>query len=96
MTFNIIGLFCFALVELGIPTVVSKIIDDGIAKQDIAYVWWMGLIILILALIGSAGTVLLIYASSKISMRPETSAMIFSQNHKHFLMPNMINLEFRP
>ena len=46
---------------------VSKIIDDGIAKQDIAYVWWMGLIILILALIGSAGTVLLIYASSKIS-----------------------------
>lgn len=67
MTFNIIGLFCFALVELGIPTVVSKIIDDGIAKQDIAYVWWMGLIILILALIGSAGTVLLIYASSKIS-----------------------------
>ena len=57
MTFNIIGLFCFALVELGIPTVVSKIIDDGIAKQDIAYVWWMGLIILILALIGSAGTV---------------------------------------
>ena len=67
MTFNIIGLFCFALVELGIPTVVSKIIDDGIAKQDIAYVWWMGLIILVLALIGSAGTVLLIYASSKIS-----------------------------
>ena len=38
MTFNIIGLFCFALVELGIPTVASKIIDDGIAKQDIAYV----------------------------------------------------------
>ncbi len=67
MTFNIIGLFCFALVELGIPTVVSKIIDDGIAKQDIAYVWWMGLIILVLALAGGAGTVLLCYASSKIS-----------------------------
>ena len=87
MTFNIIGLFCFALVELGIPTVVSKIIDDGIAKQDIAYVWWMGLIILILALM---------HPQKFQPMRPETSAMIFSQNHKHFLMPNMINLEFRP
>ena len=77
---------------------VSKIIDDGIAKQDIAYVWWMGLIILILALIGSAGTVLLIYASSKISTNAARDIRndIFLKIHKHFLMPNMINLEFRP
>ncbi len=67
MVFNIIGLFGFALVELGIPTVVSSMIDDGIAKQDIAYILWMGLVLLGLALLGSAGTILLCYASAKIS-----------------------------
>ena len=31
---NIISVFGFALVELGIPTIVSEMIDNGIMNQD--------------------------------------------------------------
>ncbi len=34
---NIISVFGFALVELGIPTIMAKVIDKGIANGDIEY-----------------------------------------------------------
>ena len=39
---NIISVFGFALVELGIPTIVSEMIDNGIMNQDKQYLIRMG------------------------------------------------------
>ncbi|CUP63142.1 MAG: ABC transporter ATP-binding protein [Clostridium baratii] len=64
---NVISVFGFALVELGIPTIMAKIIDVGILNNDIPYIKKMGLIIIAISLIGSCGTILLGYCSSKIS-----------------------------
>jgi ATP-binding cassette subfamily B multidrug efflux pump len=64
---NVISVFGFALVELGIPTIMSRIIDNGIVHNDIAYVKKMGLIIVVISIIGVMGTILLGYCSSKIS-----------------------------
>ena len=65
--FNIISVFGFALVELGIPTVMANIIDVGIANRDVGYIQAMGLVILVISIIGTCGTVALGYCSSKIS-----------------------------
>ena len=64
---NLISVFGFALVELGIPTVMAKVIDKGIAYNDIAYIKKMGLIITVISIVGVIGTILLGYCSSRIS-----------------------------
>ena len=64
---NVISIFGFILVELGIPTIMAKVIDKGIANSDINYIKTMGLIIVVISIIGVLGTILLGYCSSKIS-----------------------------
>ena len=64
---NVLSVFGFALVELGIPTIMAKIIDVGIVYNDIPYIRKMGIIIVVISIIGSIGTIILGYCSSKIS-----------------------------
>ncbi|MEG3041476.1 MAG: ABC transporter ATP-binding protein, partial [Clostridium sp.] len=64
---NVVSVFGFALVELGIPTIMAKVIDQGILNSDIQYIKRMGLIIVGISIIGVLGTILLGYCSSKIS-----------------------------
>ena len=45
LALNIISVFGFALVELGIPTIVSEMIDNGIMNQDKQYLIRMGIVI---------------------------------------------------
>lgn len=67
LVLNVISVFGFALVELGIPTIMAKVIDHGIVYQDISYIKRMGVIIGIISIIGVIGTITLGYCSSKIS-----------------------------
>ena len=64
---NVISVFGFALVELGIPTIMAKVIDTGIINNDINYIKKMGLIIGFISIVGVLGTILLGYCSSRIS-----------------------------
>lgn len=64
---NIMGIFSFVAVQLGIPTVMAWMIDNGIGRGDIAYIKNMGGIMLIVCILGGAGTILLTFASSRIS-----------------------------
>ncbi|MBU3175217.1 ABC transporter ATP-binding protein/permease [Clostridium estertheticum] len=67
LVLNIISIFGFALVELGIPTIMAKVIDIGIANKDILYIRHMGIVIVVISIVGSMGSILLGYCSSKIS-----------------------------
>ncbi|GCD10132.1 ABC transporter ATP-binding protein [Clostridium tagluense] len=67
LVLNIISIFGFALVELGIPTIMARVIDTGIVNKDIAYTKHMGIIIVGISIVGAMGTILLGYCSSKIS-----------------------------
>lgn len=64
---NCIGILSFALVQLGIPTIMAWMIDNGIGKGDIGYIKRMGLVMLGVSILGGAGTILISYASSRIS-----------------------------
>ena len=64
---NVIGVLGFALVELGIPTIMAVVIDRGIAYSDIKYIKRMGIVIAAISVAGVLGRILLGYTSSKIS-----------------------------
>ncbi|WP_075878394.1 ABC transporter ATP-binding protein [Merdibacter massiliensis] len=64
---NILSVFGFALVELGIPTMVSNMIDEGVLRQDRQYLFQSGMIIAIISIVGVCGTILLGYCCARIS-----------------------------
>lgn len=64
---NFLAIFSFALVELGIPTIMAQIIDRGIAKGDTDFIKQMGVVLLVIAIIGTLGVVLLGYCGARIS-----------------------------
>ena len=61
---NILSVFGFALVELGIPTIISDMIDQGVTRQDQAYLMQMGLRIAVISVAGVCGTILLGYCQN--------------------------------
>lgn len=64
---NIISVFGFALVELGLPTIIANMIDIGVANQDKNYLYMMWGVAIVISIIGVLGTVLLGYCCAKIS-----------------------------
>ncbi len=64
---NMISVFGFALVELGIPTVVAEMIDKGVQNQDTGYLFRMGGVIFIISILGVCGTISMGYCCAKIS-----------------------------
>ncbi len=64
---NVISVFGFALVELGIPTIIADMIDVGVMNADTDYIIRMGFVVLLISLIGVSMTILLGYCCAKIS-----------------------------
>lgn len=68
LLFDFLSVFGFALVELGIPTIVAQMIDQGIANQDPQFIKERTLVILLIAVLGVFGTICLGYCSARISI----------------------------
>lgn len=64
---NFISVFGFALTELGIPTIISMMVDEGVLIQDKGYLLKMGGLIAAISVIGVLGTILLGFCGAKIS-----------------------------
>ncbi|MCH3971270.1 MAG: ABC transporter ATP-binding protein/permease [Oscillospiraceae bacterium] len=64
---DFLSVFGFALTELGIPTLVAQMIDGGVMKNDLGYIRKIWVTILIISVIGVAGTILMGYCCSRIS-----------------------------
>ena len=54
---NVISVFGFALVELGIPTIIADMIDVGVMNADTDYIIRMGFVVLLISLIGVSMTI---------------------------------------
>lgn len=96
---NVISVFGFALVELGIPTIVAKMIDRGVMTGDTNYIFKMGGAIVLISLLGVLGTILLGYCCAYLStaitrdIRNEmfTKVQGFSQSeYQHFGAASLI------
>lgn len=64
---NFLSVFSFILIELGMPAMLGKIIDDGINMQNAAVVRQYGFIMLGILVIGFVGQVCLAFFASRIS-----------------------------
>lgn len=64
---NFISVFGFALTELGIPTIISRMVDGGVDSGDREYLLKMGGLIALISFVGILGTVVLGYCGARIS-----------------------------
>lgn len=64
---NLISICGFALVELGIPTIVADMIDYGVATGDKGYIYRMGGVIAAISFIGVTGTIIAGYCCARLS-----------------------------
>lgn len=64
---NIISVFGFALVELGLPTIIANMIDNGVTNRNVEYLYSMWFLAIVISIIGVAGTIVLGYCCAKIS-----------------------------
>lgn len=81
---NVLGILSFVLVQLGIPTIMGQMIDQGVTSGDIDSVKRMGMIMLGISLVGGLGSILISYASSRIStyMIRDIRNDVFKQSQK--------------
>ena len=68
LVFVIVLLFVQTMSQLYLPTLLSKIVDTGIMNGDVNYILKIGGVMIGIALIGSACTILASFLSSKVSM----------------------------
>lgn len=64
---NLISVFGFALVEIGIPTIVAQMIDVGVSTGNTAYLYQQGGVIFLISVIGICGTLTMGFCCAKIS-----------------------------
>ncbi|CRH87542.1 ABC transporter%2C ATP-binding component [Chlamydia trachomatis] len=90
LVLDLIGGFFFVLVNLGMPTVLARMIDEGITKSDLSKVYFWSFIMFIIILLGIAGRILLTFASSKLvttmikEMRTDMYDKLQTYSHHEF------------
>ena len=67
LVFNVICVFGFILIELGLPTLLARMIDKGIAAGDRDYIWKMGAAMIAITIVGITMNILLGYFTSRIT-----------------------------
>ncbi len=73
--------------ELLVPLVMAAIMDQGIANQDMPYIWKMAMLLLLLAVVGLASSLTAQYFAAK-------AAVGFSTKVKHVLFRHIQTLSF--
>lgn len=68
-TINLIAVIAYVLTELGVPTIMATMINEGVGSKDIAIINKYAMILLGVALLGGLGNILLNYTSARIASR---------------------------
>lgn len=87
---NFICVFGFILIELGLPTILARMIDFGILQDDFDYVKQQGIVMIIITVIGIILNILLGYFGSRITtnivadIRDDLFEKIQSYSHQEY------------
>lgn len=93
--FNVLFVFGFILIELGLPTLLARIIDNGILKNDATYIKQMGLAMVGIVLLGIAMNISLGYVTARITTNiVESIRNDLFEKIQHFPTMNMKKLAF--
>lgn len=66
---NLVGILAFTLTELGIPTIMANMINEGVSSKDFGFIKSQGFMLLMIAVVGGLGSILMSYTSSRIASR---------------------------
>ncbi len=67
LVLDLLGGLCFVVVNLGLPTFLARMIDQGIIKQDQRQLYYWALMMLLIVLLGIVGRVVLTYAAGQLT-----------------------------
>ena len=87
LVLDFLGAIFFVIVNLGLPTVLARMIDQGINQGDQDKLYFWAVIMLVIIVLGTFGRVVLAYAASKLTtnmvkdMRDDVYAKL--QEHSH-------------
>ncbi|MBO1101829.1 multidrug efflux ABC transporter subunit EfrA [Enterococcus hirae] len=87
---NFICVFGFILIELGLPTVLARMIDVGIRNNDFGYVKQQGILMVVITVVGIIMNILLGYFGSRITtnivadIRDDLFKKIQSYSHQEY------------
>lgn len=67
LALDILGGLLFVLVNLGLPTILARMIDQGILQQDTKALYGWTLVMFVIIVLGVLGRIILFYASGKLT-----------------------------
>ncbi|MFV8210848.1 ABC transporter ATP-binding protein [Streptococcus pluranimalium] len=67
LVLDVIGALLFVLANLGLPTILARMIDEGINQTEVSRLYFWGWMMLIIVLLGFLGRILLAYAAGKLT-----------------------------
>ena len=87
---DFLGAIFFVIVNLGLPTVLARMIDQGINQGDQDKLYFWAIIMLVIIVLGTFGRVVLAYAASKLTtnmvkdMRDDVYAKLQEYSHHEY------------
>ncbi len=90
LVLDIIGAVFFVIVNLGLPTVLARMIDQGINQGNEEKLYFWAIIMLVIIVLGTFGRIVLSYAASKLTtnmvkdMRNDVYAKLQEYSHHEY------------
>lgn len=90
LVLDFLGAIFFVIVNLGLPTVLARMIDQGINQGDQDKLYFWAIIMLVIIVLGTFGRVVLSYAASKLTtnmvkdMRNDVYAKLQEYSHHEY------------
>ena len=90
LVLDFLGAIFFVIVNLGLPTVLARMIDQGINQGDQDKLYFWAVIMLVIIVLGTFGRVVLAYAASKLTtnmvkdMRNDVYAKLQEYSHHEY------------
>ena len=90
LVLDFLGAIFFVIVNLGLPTVLARMIDEGINQGDQDKLYFWAIIMLVIIVLGTFGRIVLSYAASKLTtnmvkdMRDDVYAKLQEYSHHEY------------
>ena len=90
LVLDFLGAIFFVIVNLGLPTILARMIDQGINQGDKDKLYFWAIIMLVIIVLGTCGRIVLAYAASKLTtnmvkdMRNDVYAKLQEYSHHEY------------
>ena len=90
LVLDFLGAIFFVIVNLGLPTILARMIDQGINQGDKGKLYFWAIVMLVIIVLGTCGRIVLAYAASKLTtnmvkdMRDDVYAKLQEYSHHEY------------